>query len=320
MNFLKNLKEMISKVVIGKTFYGACRYICMDKKRAVVLEAEGVRDYDYKLMAKDFELQQSLRPSLTKAVFHGIISFYPGEKIEDKMMAEIAREYLAEMKITDTQFAIVKHIDKNHSHLHILANLVNNNGETIKDNWIGLKGKKIAQKLTTKYGLKEAISKNLKIINLEALNEKEANKYFVYQTILEALQHCRNLNDLKEKLAKENIETLYKYKGQTNELQGISFKIGDYKYKGSQIDRKFSINNLQKILAMQKFARLSYSPADSFYSKSISQKQQPEINKQLSKDMNILNELMKPEQRDQLLPSEWRLQKKRKKKSKRMHL
>ena len=112
---------MISKVVIGKTFYGACRYICMDQKRAVVLEAEGVRDYDYKLMAKDFELQQSLRPSLTKAVFHGIISFYPGEKIEDKMMAEIAREYLAEMKITDTQFAIVKHIDKNHSHLHILA-------------------------------------------------------------------------------------------------------------------------------------------------------------------------------------------------------
>ena len=50
---------MISKVVIGKTFYGACRYVCMDKKRAVVLATEGVRDYDYKLMAKDFELQQS---------------------------------------------------------------------------------------------------------------------------------------------------------------------------------------------------------------------------------------------------------------------
>ena len=48
---------MISKVIIGKTFYGACRYVCMDQKRAVVLEAEGVRDYDYKLMAEDFEMQ-----------------------------------------------------------------------------------------------------------------------------------------------------------------------------------------------------------------------------------------------------------------------
>jgi len=292
----------------------------MDKKRAVVLEAEGVRDYDYKLMAKDFELQQSMRPSLTKAVFHGIISFYPGEKIEDKMMAEIAREYLAEMKITDTQFAIVKHIDKNHSHLHILANLVNNNGETIKDNWIGLKGKKVAQKLTKKYGLKEAISKDLSLVNLEALNEREANRYIIYQAILESLPQCRNLNDLKEKLAKKKIETLYKYKGQTNELQGISFKLGEYKYKGSEIDRKFSINNLRKMLQQQQAERLIKSPADSWYSKSISQKLQPEINKQLNKDLNILNELIQPEQKDQSLPAEWQLQKKRKKKSKRMHL
>ena len=65
---------MISKVITGKTFYGACRYVCMDTKRAVVLEADGVRDYDYKLMAKDFERQQAFRPSLTKTVFHGIIS------------------------------------------------------------------------------------------------------------------------------------------------------------------------------------------------------------------------------------------------------
>jgi len=311
---------MISKVVIGKTFYGACRYICMDQKRAVVLEAEGVRDYDYKLMAKDFELRQSMRPSLTKAVFHGIISFYPGEKIEDKMMAEIAREYLAEMKITDTQFAIVKHIDKNHSHLHILANLVNNNGETIKDNWIGLKGKKVAQKLTKKYGLKEATSKDLSVVNINALNEKEANRYIIYQAILEILPPCRNLNDLKEKLVKKKIETLYKYKGQTNELQGISFKIGNYKYKGSEIDRKFSINNLRKILQQQQAERLIKLPADSLYSKSISQNKELEINKPLNKDLDILNELIKPEQKDQSLPAEWRLQQKRKKKSKRMHL
>ena len=102
-------------------------------------------------MAKDFEMQQVMRPSLTKAVFHGIISFYPGEKIEDKMMAAIAKKYLQEMKIINNQFAIGKHLDKNHSHLHIIANLVNNNGETIKANWIGLRGKKVAQKLTVEY-------------------------------------------------------------------------------------------------------------------------------------------------------------------------
>ena len=29
-------------------------------------------------------------------------------------------------------------------------------------------------------------------------------------------------------------------------MQGISFKLWDYKYKGSEIDRKFSLKNLEK--------------------------------------------------------------------------
>ncbi|MEJ7674983.1 MAG: hypothetical protein WKF59_20350 [Chitinophagaceae bacterium] len=44
---------------------------------------------------------------------------------------------------------------------------------------------------------------------------------------------------------------MYKYKGQTEELQGISFRIGEYKYKGSEIDRKFSINNLKRTIEQQ---------------------------------------------------------------------
>jgi hypothetical protein len=47
----------------------------------------------------------------------------------------------------------------------------------------------------------------------------------------------------------QGIHTQYKYKGQTQELQGISFRIGKDRFKGSQIDRKFSPGNLQKALA-----------------------------------------------------------------------
>ncbi len=80
-------------------------------------------------MVADFEMQHAFRPSLSKAVFHGILSFYLGEKVEDNMIAEIAKKYLQEMNSMDTQFVIVKHPDKNHAHLHIIANLVNNNGK-----------------------------------------------------------------------------------------------------------------------------------------------------------------------------------------------
>ena len=304
---------MISKVITVKTFHGACRYVCMDQKRAVILETEGVRGYDYKLMARDFEMQQAYRPSLRKAVFHGILSFYPGEKVEDKMMTEIAKEYLREMEIVDTQFVIVKHIDKNHSHLHIIANLVNNKGEAIKDNWIGLKGKKISQKLTRHYDLKEAISKNMELTKLEALNEKEANRYIIYQAISERLSDCKGLDELKQKLQQENIETLYKYKGQTNELQGISFKLGEFKYKGSEIDRKFSIGNLQKIIRQQQKESLLKRPC-STGSELLSKNLRQEIKMDQKQKKSVIEELMKAEKNDLMVPHQWRLDKQQKKK------
>ena len=108
-----------------------------------------------------------VRPTLNKAVFHGILSFYPGEKIEDQIMLLIAKEYLQKIGITNTQYAITKHTDRNHPHLHIIANLVNNDGKTIKDNWIGLRGKKIAQELTLKHDLKQALSKDLGLTHLD---------------------------------------------------------------------------------------------------------------------------------------------------------
>ncbi|MDQ2719351.1 MAG: relaxase/mobilization nuclease domain-containing protein [Bacteroidota bacterium] len=269
-------------------------------------------------MAKDFERQQSLRPSLSKAVFHGIISFYPGEKIDDKMMVEIAKEYLQNMKITDTQFVIVKHIDKNHQHLHIITNLINNNGETIRDNWIGLRGKKIAQKLTLTYGLKEAVSKNLSLIKPEALNEKEATKYVIYQAILESLPNTRNLDDLKERLMKKNIETLYKYKGQTNELQGISFKIGNFKYKGSEIDRKFSVLNLQKEILKQRLSQHQFI-AGSTLSKSLSQKRYPEQNIEFKNQRTLLDDLLKTEKQGMNIAGDFNPHESKKKKSRRFH-
>src|SRR5437868_3880194 len=99
---------MISKVVAANSFYHACRYIC-NKPGAEVLVAEGVRGHDYKLMAEDFVMQQQMRPSKEQACFHGILSFYPGEKPSDEMMKEIASQYLEQLGIVNTQFVISKH-------------------------------------------------------------------------------------------------------------------------------------------------------------------------------------------------------------------
>jgi len=151
---------MISKVVAANSFYHTCRYIC-NKPGAEVLVAEGVRGHDYKLMAEDFVMQQEMRPSKNMACFHGILSFYPGEKPSDETMKEIAGKYLGKLGIVDTQYSITKHTDADHLHMHIVANMVNNDGKSINDSFIGLRGKKIAQRLTLEYKLVQALEKKI---------------------------------------------------------------------------------------------------------------------------------------------------------------
>lgn len=136
-------------------------------------------------------------------------------------------------------------------HPHIVANMVNNEGKSISDSWIGLKGKKIAQRLTKEYQLIPALQKNLQLTNLEALSQSEANKYKIYVAISDSLPHCLTLDELEIRLLNLGIETQYKYKGQTQEKQGVSFKLDNVSFKGSQVDRQFSIKGLEKILALQ---------------------------------------------------------------------
>ncbi|MGH2642578.1 MAG: relaxase/mobilization nuclease domain-containing protein [Chitinophagaceae bacterium] len=243
---------MISKVFSGHSFDGACQYVC-SKQGARILETAGVRGHRYDVMADDFKFQQGMHPAKKKACFHGILSFYPGEgeRIGEEKMLEIAKKYLEEIGIKNTQYAIAKHTDRAHLHLHIIANLVDNNGKVINDGWMGLKGKKIAQQLTEAYGLVPADKKNLELTHLEALNQSEANRYKIYEAIRNNLPDCRTIEALEERLKKQGITTIYKYKGQTNEKQGVSFQIEKDCFKGSKIDRKFSLGNLEKHFALR---------------------------------------------------------------------
>ena len=141
----------------------------------------------------------------------------------------------------------------------------------------------------------------------------------VYQAILELLPGSKSLDDLQEKLLNKNIETLYKYKGQTNELQGISFKIGNFKYKGSEIDRKFSVLNLQKEILKQQVSQHK-SSKDIHLPQSLSQNKSAEKFKEFKNQRTLLDDLLRPEKQASNTDGDFSPYRPKKKKSKRLHL
>jgi hypothetical protein len=202
-------------------------------------------------MIEDFERQHGLRPEKTQACFHGILSFYPGEKPTDSQILEIVGKYMEGLNITDTQYTIVKHTDKDHLHVHLIANMVSNEGKSISDRWVALRGKKLAQKLTLEYKLTQALSKELSLTHYQNLREPEQYQYKIYGAVRHHLRSCRSMDELQERLRPLGIEMQFKYKGQTNERQGVSFRLGEYCFKGSTIDRQFSYGNLERTLSLQ---------------------------------------------------------------------
>jgi hypothetical protein len=196
-------------------------------------------------MAEDFEQQRALRPDKRHAVFHSVLSFYPGEQVADKKMVEIAAQYLTRIGMVNTQHVIAKHTDRDHLHMHILGNRVNNEGHSIDESWIGLRAKKVAQDLTREYELKAVQKKDLSLTHRESLQPAEAKRYYIYEALIDNLEKSRDLSDLEVRLLKRGIDIQYKYNGQTQERQGISFRVGKQCYKGSQIDREFSLNGFE---------------------------------------------------------------------------
>lgn len=289
---------MISKVIPAHSFYHTCRYIST-KRDAELLISEGVREHNYKSMAEDFIRQQQQRPSKHLACFHGILSFYPGEKPSDELMKTIAKKYLDELGIVNTQYAVSKHTDKAHLHLHIVANLVGNDGKSINDSYIGLRGKKIAQRLTEEYKLIPAIHKTLDLTHLENLNQSEANRYKIYMAVAECLPKSKSMEELEDLLKPHGIEVQYKYKRGTDEKQGISFKLRKYSFKGSQVDRRYSYVGLQKTIIQQQ--SLMDTKVNLEKTEEVSRHKQKElkpksvINIQSRQARNLLDKLQKPE-------------------------
>ena len=241
---------MIGKVMTGKSFGGCIRYV-VQKQDAVILDAAGVRTQQVDQVIADFNLQRKLNPNLGKAVGHIALSWsvHDISKLNDETMVNIAKEYLQKMKILDTQFLMVKHQDKIHPHLHIVYNRVNNQGKTISDNFQKQRNVQVAKHLTLKHGL--YLSPGKTQVNRQQLKGEDKVKYELFDTIKQVSKQVKNILELKQVLAKQGITTLFKFKSGGTEIQGISFSKGEYKFKGSEIDRSLSYAKLYETIHNQ---------------------------------------------------------------------
>lgn len=307
---------MIGKVTVGSSFAGVVRYV-IQKPEARFIHAEGIRMQTVQTAIDDFNMQRKLNPDLRRAVGHVALSWSKNDadKLTTEIMMQRAKEYMQKMKINSTQYLLVEHKDKNHPHVHLIYNRVNNEGKTISDQFQRGRNQKICKEMTLKYGY--YLGKDKSQVNRLQLTGADKIKYELYDAITAASQTARNWNELEAALKKQGIGLVLKYKSGTQQIQGISFSKGDVKMKGSKIDRSLSYGRLdEKIRQNQK--RLVVGQIPSLVSeKPGTGVQLPTFQGPISRagsEDNLLKDLMSPaESHSQTDPYELRQRKRRKK-------
>ena len=239
---------MIAKIVKGSNFKGVVSYILDKEKDAKILVCDGLFSENKETITSSFEAQARMNPKVTKPVGHIALAFFKEDehRLTNRAMAGIALEYLNAMGITDTQILIVRHFDKEHPHVHIVFNRIANDGRTISDRNERIRSTRVCKELTRKYGLYFADGKEQ--VKRHRLKEPDKTKYELYSILKLEVSRCGNWNMLITNLKKQGVEARFKYKGCSDEVQGVVFSMNGYSFSGSKIDRWFSYSKINAAL------------------------------------------------------------------------
>lgn len=235
---------MIAKIHSGQGFAGLVDYANdIRNKKADIIASEGVDLTSNKSITASFSLQAKSRPSLKNFVGHISLSFSPEDapKLTNRLMTDIAKEYLQRMGIVNTQYIISRHHDKPHPHVHIVYNRVDNDGNAISGDQNFRKSARITQELTREYGL--TFGKGKKKVNRDRLKGRDAIRYRIHDAISEVLKECRSMEGLRIALATRGIGMSI-IRNADGKAKGVVFTCDSLSFAGYQIDRSMTYANL----------------------------------------------------------------------------
>ena len=104
----------------------------------------------------------------------------------------------------------------------------------------------------------------------DRLREPDKTRYELYQILKTEVGRCKDWNTLLERLGRQGVDVQFKYKGQTNEIQGIVFTMNGYRFNGSKVDRQFSYSKIDAALTRNNHEERQMRPQPHSYQDEIS--------------------------------------------------
>lgn len=231
---------MIGSITKGSCFSGCVEYALALKeknKEARLLYSEGLFTDTPKDIIDGFECQRHLNSRVQHWCGHISLSYSPkdAERMDDDFMVKLALEYMDKMGIKNTQFIIVRHLDKEHPHCHIVYNRVDNDGKCVSDSFEYYRNNEICDEMKQKYDL--TYGENKDQVKTERLKGRPKTRQEIYLAVQTAKKSAKDWTTFQRELAQKGITVRKKFRRGSTEVDGLSYFKDGQKFKASQVDR-----------------------------------------------------------------------------------
>lgn len=240
---------MFARILKSGTFHDVVGYVTRqfhDPKEYTpdtwrIIGSDNVLTSDYAKIVQSFEAIHGFMPGKENPAGHISISFDNADapRLTDEFMAQLAKEYLDGIGFKDTQYLIVRHLETEHTHFHIVYNRVNLHGTAIDESNNFDKSRDATKAIKLKYGLTFSPKKKLYEDAIAEMKPK----------IQAAMHRCKSWDEFRRRLAPAGITVEFYNDRDTGKPQGIRFSDGEFTFNGSKIDRAFSYRRLDKFFA-----------------------------------------------------------------------
>lgn len=248
---------MIGKIArSGSDFLGALSYCRFDRSANGERKERGELIYRQMLdaflieenpelntIAAELDRVASMNSRIRKPVCHVSLSFPPGEHPPREVLSSIVLDFAEDFGLWENGLLAYLHRDKQHEHVHIIANKIDVNGNnTFKSSFNYLSMGHFCRKMEHKYGLQKV--KQMDALKMDGKeNRKESLYHDHLRTLIDDLVSDSNsFSQLRIALLKKGYKSMVG-NGITFVHAGSGVKI-----KGSDLGRRYSRQNLIKRL------------------------------------------------------------------------
>jgi Relaxase/Mobilisation nuclease domain len=142
---------MIGKQFKGKVFYPVLAYAL--GKQGAKLIGSNMANVQPVSLAKEFDFFRRLNPAVDRCMYHASLSLPPPDHMESADWHTLAQKYLQQMGFDDNQYVVVRHCDRAHDHVHIIASRIKLDGSCVSDSWDHYRIQAVIRELEQEFNL-----------------------------------------------------------------------------------------------------------------------------------------------------------------------